>query len=456
MTYDSAHTGMPSWKSDFLRSGERKEGLWPEKSRTSSGKTGASLLPRYFRNSRNRQERKHEYRNSNVPGRLTRNDHRNRQDGQVRRRRRHRSSAAKPSSSSPPFPPPKSRRARTGSRSRSNTRKRPPPPGDFPGGYFKREGRPTEKEILTCRMTDRPLRPLFPKGYLYDTQIVALLLSADGENDSDILEHQRRLRRALRLRHPLRRPDRRGARRPRQWPVRRQSDPRPARGERSRPRLRRHRDKVIMIEGGGKELPDAKFIKALDFAQTGDPAILDAQEELARRVGKPKRKVASARRPGRTARRSPTTSPATASRTPSTNPQSRPRQGRRRSREEVETKIKAKYPDAGRLRNQPGFRLPAEESLPRQHPRQGRALRRPRHQHDPPAHRRSRRAAPRPRFRALFARGETQALLDRHPRAARREAEPRQLHRRRRQPNASSCTTTSRPSASAKPAASAA
>src|SRR6186713_3463790 len=59
--------------------------------------------------------------------------------------------------------------------------------GKFPGGYFKREGRPTEKEILTCRMTDRPLRPLFPKGYLFDTQIVALLLSADGANDSDIL-----------------------------------------------------------------------------------------------------------------------------------------------------------------------------------------------------------------------------------------------------------------------------
>ena len=59
--------------------------------------------------------------------------------------------------------------------------------GRLPGGYFKREGRPTEKEILTCRMTDRPLRPLFPKGYFYDTQIVALLLSADGENDSDVL-----------------------------------------------------------------------------------------------------------------------------------------------------------------------------------------------------------------------------------------------------------------------------
>src|ERR1041384_7034574 len=51
--------------------------------------------------------------------------------------------------------------------------------GKFPGGYFKREGRPTEKEILTCRLTDRPLRPLFPKGYLFDTQIIAVLLSAD-------------------------------------------------------------------------------------------------------------------------------------------------------------------------------------------------------------------------------------------------------------------------------------
>src|SRR6201994_1187869 len=59
--------------------------------------------------------------------------------------------------------------------------------GKFPGGYFKREGRPSEKEILTCRLTDRPLRPLFPKGYLYDTQIIGVLLSADGEVDPDIL-----------------------------------------------------------------------------------------------------------------------------------------------------------------------------------------------------------------------------------------------------------------------------
>src|ERR1700709_1767271 len=59
--------------------------------------------------------------------------------------------------------------------------------GKFPGGYFKREGRPSEKETLTSRMTARPLRPLFPAGYLYDTQIISMLLSADGQNDPDIL-----------------------------------------------------------------------------------------------------------------------------------------------------------------------------------------------------------------------------------------------------------------------------
>lgn len=59
--------------------------------------------------------------------------------------------------------------------------------GKFPGGYFKREGRPTEKEILTSRLTDRPLRPLFPEGLFNEVQIIGILLSADGENDPDIL-----------------------------------------------------------------------------------------------------------------------------------------------------------------------------------------------------------------------------------------------------------------------------
>ncbi len=59
--------------------------------------------------------------------------------------------------------------------------------GRIPGGFFKREGRPSESEILVARMIDRPIRPLFPKGFYNDVQVVALVLSSDGENDPDIL-----------------------------------------------------------------------------------------------------------------------------------------------------------------------------------------------------------------------------------------------------------------------------
>ena len=58
--------------------------------------------------------------------------------------------------------------------------------GRIPGGFFKREGKPSEKEVLTSRLIDRPIRPLFPSGHRCDTQIIALVLSADGENDPDI------------------------------------------------------------------------------------------------------------------------------------------------------------------------------------------------------------------------------------------------------------------------------
>ncbi len=59
--------------------------------------------------------------------------------------------------------------------------------GKIPGGFFKREGRPSEREILVSRLTDRPLRPLFPEGWATETQIVAMVLSADGENDPDVI-----------------------------------------------------------------------------------------------------------------------------------------------------------------------------------------------------------------------------------------------------------------------------
>ncbi|HXF43265.1 MAG TPA: polyribonucleotide nucleotidyltransferase [Pyrinomonadaceae bacterium] len=59
--------------------------------------------------------------------------------------------------------------------------------GRIPGNYFRREGRPSEKEVLTCRLIDRPIRPLFPDGYRFETQIVGTVISADSENDPDVI-----------------------------------------------------------------------------------------------------------------------------------------------------------------------------------------------------------------------------------------------------------------------------
>src|SRR5216117_4440063 len=59
--------------------------------------------------------------------------------------------------------------------------------GKIPGGYFRREGRPSEKEVLTSRLIDRPMRPLFPEGYYYETQVIASVLSADQTGSSDVV-----------------------------------------------------------------------------------------------------------------------------------------------------------------------------------------------------------------------------------------------------------------------------
>ena len=85
--------------------------------------------------------------------------------------------------------------------------------GRIPGGFFKREGRPTEKEILTSRLIDRPLRPLFPKGFQHETQIIAFVLSADGQNDPDVLAINGASVALDLLAHPVLHADRRGPRR---------------------------------------------------------------------------------------------------------------------------------------------------------------------------------------------------------------------------------------------------
>jgi polyribonucleotide nucleotidyltransferase len=161
--------------------------------------------------------------------------------------------------------------------------------GKFPGGYFKREGRPSEKEILTCRMTDRPLRPLFPKGYLYDTQIIGVLLSADGEVDPDIL-FMNGASAALAVSDiPFAGPV--GA--VRVCRVNGEFIANPGHSVRGDSDLNLvyvgNETDVIMIEGEASELPEEDFIAALHFAQAEVAKLVAAQKELAAAAGKQKR-----------------------------------------------------------------------------------------------------------------------------------------------------------------------
>ena len=138
--------------------------------------------------------------------------------------------------------------------------------GKFPGGYFKREGRPTEKETLTSRMIDRPLRPLFPPGYFYDTQIISILLSADGENDPDILAMNGASAALCVSDIPFAGPI--GA--VRVGRVKGEFVANPTHTQRAESDLDLvyvgTENDVIMIEGSAGELPEADFIKALEFA----------------------------------------------------------------------------------------------------------------------------------------------------------------------------------------------
>ena len=163
--------------------------------------------------------------------------------------------------------------------------------GKFPGGYFKREGRPSEKETLTSRMIDRPLRPLFPQGYFYDTQIISILLSADGQNDPDILA-MNGASAALSISDiPFAGPI--GA--VRVGRVNGQFVANPTHDERAQSDLDLvyvgTENDVIMIEGSAKEMPEAEFTKALEFAHGYAREMIQAQKDLAARVGKPKRDV---------------------------------------------------------------------------------------------------------------------------------------------------------------------
>jgi polyribonucleotide nucleotidyltransferase len=163
--------------------------------------------------------------------------------------------------------------------------------GKFPGGYFKREGRPTEKETLTSRMTDRPLRPLFPQGYFYDTQVISILLSADGENDPDILSINGASAALCVSDIPFKGPI--GA--VRVGRINGQFVANPSHSDRVHSDLDLvyvgTENDVIMIEGAANQLPEAEFLKALEFAHEHAREMIRAQKELAAQVGKPKREM---------------------------------------------------------------------------------------------------------------------------------------------------------------------
>jgi polyribonucleotide nucleotidyltransferase len=163
--------------------------------------------------------------------------------------------------------------------------------GKFPGGYFKREGRPTEKEILTSRLIDRPIRPLFPRGWYNEVQVQSVLLSADGENDPDIISIIGASA-ALTVSDipwdgPL------GA--VRVGRVNGQFIANPTHSEMAESDLDLiyvgNANDVVMYEGSANEITEDDFNAALKFAQEACTPIIDAQKDLSSKVAKKKRQV---------------------------------------------------------------------------------------------------------------------------------------------------------------------
>jgi polyribonucleotide nucleotidyltransferase len=161
--------------------------------------------------------------------------------------------------------------------------------GKIPGGFFKREGRPTEKETLTSRLIDRPHRPLFPKGYLNDTQIIATAVSHDTENDPDILALNAAATAVWVSDIPFNGP----IAAVRVGRINGQFIANPTNTQREQSELEivmaGSRDAIVMVEAGAKEVAESIMIEALLFGHAALQPLLDLQEELRRRIGKPKR-----------------------------------------------------------------------------------------------------------------------------------------------------------------------
>jgi polyribonucleotide nucleotidyltransferase len=160
--------------------------------------------------------------------------------------------------------------------------------GRFPGGYFKREGKPSEKEILTSRLCDRPCRPLFPEGFLNEVQIIGQLLSADQKNEADI-PMVNGASAALAISDiPWAGPI--AAVRVAQIDGQFVANPTIEQMFQSTLDLiyvGNEKD-MLMIEGSADQLPEERFIEALDFAHKAIQPIIKAIKELVAIAGKPK------------------------------------------------------------------------------------------------------------------------------------------------------------------------
>ena len=163
--------------------------------------------------------------------------------------------------------------------------------GKFPGGYFKREGRPTEKEILTCRLTDRPIRPLFPKGWYNEVQVQTVVLSADGENDPDILSIIGASASLMVSDIPWDGPL--GAVRVGRINGKFVANPTHAEMKESDLDLVYvgNATDIVMYEGAAKEITESDFAAALKFGQDACAPLIAAQNELAAKAGKKKRAI---------------------------------------------------------------------------------------------------------------------------------------------------------------------
>ena len=163
--------------------------------------------------------------------------------------------------------------------------------GKIPGGFFKREGRPAEKEILSSRLIDRPIRPLFPKGFNCETQVIATVLSHDRENDPDMLAILGAST-ALTLSDipwngPLAavRIGRIGG----QFVINPVSSRLPETDVNII--VAGSRDAIVMVEGGANMIPETALLEALFSAHDALQPLLALQDELRKRCGKPKRSV---------------------------------------------------------------------------------------------------------------------------------------------------------------------